>query len=42
MTSFLVPIVATLFGALLLGEILTWAMAVGMLLIGTGLYLVNK
>ncbi len=42
MTSFIVPVVATLFGALLLGEILTWAMAVGMLLIGTGLYLVNK
>jgi len=42
MTSFMIPVVATLFGALFLGEILTWAIAFGMLLIGTGLYLVNK
>jgi len=41
LTSFLVPVVATLFGALILGEILTWAMAVGVVFIGSGLYLIN-
>lgn len=42
LNSFLVPVVATLFGALLLGEILTWAIGVGVVLIGSGLYLVNQ
>ena len=41
LTSFLVPVVATVFGALLLDEILTWAMGVGVLFIGSGLYLIN-
>ena len=41
LTSFMIPVVATLFGALLLGEILTWAMGVGVLFIGGGLYLIN-
>ena len=41
LTSFLVPVVATIFGAMLLGEILTWAMGVGVIFIGSGLYLIN-
>lgn len=42
LTSFMVPIVATGFGALLLGEVVTWAMGVGVILIGIGLYLTNQ
>ena len=41
-TSFLVPVVATVFGIVLLGEIVTWAMGVGVLLIGAGLFLINR
>jgi drug/metabolite transporter (DMT)-like permease len=42
LTSYIVPIVATGFGALLLGEVITWPMGVGVLLIGSGLYLLNR
>ncbi len=42
LNSFIVPIVAILTGALLLGEILTQGIIVGMLLIGAGLYLINR
>ncbi|WP_420628519.1 DMT family transporter [Candidatus Leptofilum sp.] len=42
LTSFMVPVIATIFGALLLGEIVTWAMGLGVLLIGSGLYLLNR
>lgn len=41
LNSFLVPIFATLTGALLLDEIVTVAMLIGMILIGSGLYLIN-
>ncbi|MEM7033897.1 MAG: DMT family transporter [Chloroflexota bacterium] len=41
LNSFLVPIFATVTGALWLGEVITGTMLVGMLLIGSGLYLIN-
>jgi LPXTG-motif cell wall-anchored protein len=34
--------VATTFGVLLLDEIVTWAMLVGIILIGSGIYLISK
>jgi drug/metabolite transporter (DMT)-like permease len=42
LTSYLIPVVATTFGVLLLGEIVTWAMLVGVVLIGAGIYLINR
>ena len=42
LTSYLIPVVATTFGVLLLGEIVTWGMLVGVLLIGGGIYLINR
>jgi drug/metabolite transporter (DMT)-like permease len=42
LTSYLIPIVATTFGVLLLDEIVTWAMLVGIVLIGSGIYLISK
>lgn len=42
LTSYLIPIVATTFGVLLLDEIVTWAMLVGIILIGSGIYLISK
>lgn len=41
LTAYLIPVVATIFGVLLLGEIVTWGMIVGVILIGGGIYLVN-
>jgi len=42
LTSYLVPIIATSFGVLVLGEIVTWGMLIGVLLIGGGIYLINR
>ncbi len=42
LVAFMVPVVATGFGAALLGEIITWSMGVGVLLIGSGLILINR
>ena len=42
LTSYLIPLVATIFGVLLLGEIVTWGMGVGVLLIVGGLALINR
>jgi len=42
LNSFIVPMVATVFGVLLLGEIVTWTLGVATLLIGSGLYLLNR
>ncbi|MEM7117559.1 MAG: DMT family transporter [Chloroflexota bacterium] len=42
LNSFIVPVVAIVAGALLLDEVITWPMGVGMLLIGGGLYLINR
>lgn len=42
LTSYLIPVVATIFGVLLLDEIVTWAMLVGVVLIGGGIYLINR
>ncbi|MEM7112784.1 MAG: DMT family transporter [Chloroflexota bacterium] len=42
LTSYFIPIVATGFGVLLLGEIVTWGMLVGVLLVFGGLYLINR
>lgn len=42
LTAYLIPVVATTFGVLLLGEIITWAMGVGVILIGSGIYLINR
>lgn len=41
LNSFLVPIFATVTGALWLNEIITLTMLIGMFLIGSGLYLIN-
>lgn len=40
--SFLVPVVAIISGALILDEIITRTMIIGMILIGSGLYLINR
>ena len=42
LTAYLIPIVATTFGVLLLGEIVTWGMLIGVLFIGGGVYLINR
>ncbi len=42
LVSFVVPVVATSIGVLLLGEIVTWGMLVGVILIGGGIYLINR
>ncbi len=42
LTSYVVPVVATFFGVVILGEIVTWGMLTGVVLIGGGIYLVNK
>ncbi len=42
LNAFLVPIFAILTGAFFLGEIITWGIIAGMLLIGAGLYLINR
>ncbi|MCB0071135.1 MAG: DMT family transporter [Caldilineaceae bacterium] len=42
LTSYLIPVVATVFGVLILGEIVTWGMVVGVVLIGSGVYLINR
>lgn len=42
LTSYFIPIVATGFGVLLLGEIVTGGMLIGVLLVGSGLYLLNR
>jgi len=42
LTSYVIPLVATTFGVLLLDEIVTWSMGVGVLLIGGGIYLINR
>ncbi|MEM7129489.1 MAG: DMT family transporter [Chloroflexota bacterium] len=42
LTTYLIPIVATTFGVLFLGEIVTLGMLIGMLLVGSGIYLINR
>ena len=42
LTSYLIPVVATTFGVVLLDEIVTWAMLIGVILIGSGIYLISK
>ena len=42
LTSYLIPVVATTFGVILLGEIVTWGMLVGVVCIGGGIYLINR
>jgi len=42
LTSYLVPIAATGFGVLFLHEIVTWGMVVGVILIGGGIYFINR
>lgn len=42
LTSFLNPILAVLLGAMILGERLNWQMAMGLPLVGIGLFLVQK
>ncbi|HRW04284.1 MAG TPA: DMT family transporter [Caldilineaceae bacterium] len=42
MVSYVVPLVAILFGVLLLGETITWGMATGMVLIVIGVLIVNR
>ncbi len=42
LTAYMIPIVATTFGVLLLGEIVTWGMLVGVIFIGGGIYLINR
>ena len=40
LTAYPIPMVTTTFGVLLLDEIVTWAMLVGIVLIGSGIYLI--
>ncbi|MFT5194531.1 MAG: O-acetylserine/cysteine efflux transporter [Cellvibrionaceae bacterium] len=42
LVSFVVPIVATFFGVVLLGEIVTWGMGIGVLFIAGGIYYINR
>ncbi|MFK7803230.1 MAG: DMT family transporter [Anaerolineae bacterium] len=42
LVSFVVPIVATFFGVILLGEIVTWGMLVGVGFIVAGIYFINR
>lgn len=42
LTAYLIPVVATTFGVLLLDEIVTWGMGFGVILIGGGIYLINR
>jgi drug/metabolite transporter (DMT)-like permease len=42
LNAYLIPIVATTFGVLLLGEIVTWGMLIGVIFIGGGVYLINR
>ncbi len=42
LTAYLIPVVATTFGVLLLGEIVTWGMLIGVVLISGGVYLINR
>ena len=42
LTTYVIPVVATIFGVVLLGEIVTWGMLVGVFLIGGGIYLINR
>lgn len=42
LTAYLIPVVATIFGVILLDEIVTWGMLVGVVLIGGGIYLINR
>ena len=42
LVSFVVPVVATFFGVILLGEIVTWGMLVGVGFIAGGLYFINN
>jgi O-acetylserine/cysteine efflux transporter len=42
LTSYIIPVVATFFGVLILEEIVTWGMVVGVVLIGSGVYLINR
>ena len=40
--TFLTPLFGVLGGGLLLGEPITWAVLVAMVLVGAGIYLVNR
>ncbi len=42
LTSYIVPVVAMLFGVLALGEIITWGMLLGIVFIAGGIFLVNR
>ncbi len=42
LTFYLVPVMATTFGVLLLDEIVTWVMLVGVVFIGGGIHLINR
>ena len=42
LNAYLIPVVATVFGVLLLGEIVTWGMFIGVIFIGGGVYLINR
>ncbi|MEM7531442.1 MAG: DMT family transporter [Chloroflexota bacterium] len=42
LTTYVIPVVATIFGVLLLDEIVTWGMLVGVVLIGGGITLINR
>ncbi len=41
LTAYLIPVVAVIVGVLVLDEIVTWGMLVGVLLIGGGIFLIN-
>ena len=42
LTSYLIPVVAIIAGVFFLDELFTWAMLIGILMIGAGIYLINR
>lgn len=42
MVAFVIPVVATILGVFLLGEIVTWGMGIGVVLIAAGIWVLNR
>ncbi len=42
MVAFVIPVVATILGVFLLGEIVTWGMGIGVILIAAGIWVLNR
>ncbi|MEM8859198.1 MAG: DMT family transporter [Chloroflexota bacterium] len=42
MVAFVIPVVATILGVIILGEVVTWAMGIGVILIAAGIWVLNR